>query len=44
MEERKKCLAAGVEYDETEVSASIKETLKNWLDRTMQDPEVEELV
>ena len=43
-EEREKCLAAGVESDDIEVSASIKATLKNWLDRAMQDPEIKEPV
>ena len=40
--EREKCLAAGVESDDIEVGASIKATLKNWLDRAMEDPEVRE--
>ena len=43
-DERKKCLAAGVKCDDTEVTASIRETLKNWLDRAMQDPEVKDPV
>ena len=43
-DERENCLAAGVKSDDTEVSASIHETLKNWLDRAMQDPEVKEPV
>ena len=43
-DEREKCLAAGVECDDTEVSATIRATLKNWLDRALQDPEVREPV
>ena len=43
-EEREKCLAAGVESDDIEVSASIKATLKNWLGRAIQDPEIKKPV
>ena len=42
--ERKKCIAENVECDDTEVTASIRATLKNWLDRAMEDPEVKEPV
>ena len=43
-DEKEKYLAAGVECDDTEVSATIRATLKNWLDRALQDPEVKEPV
>ena len=41
-EERKKCLADDLKCDESEATASIRATLKNWLDRAMIDPEVRE--
>ena len=41
-EERKQCLADDLKCDESEATASIRATLKKWLDRAMIDPEVRE--
>ena len=41
-EEREKCLAEDFECTDNEANASIRSTLKNWLDRAMKDPEVSE--
>ena len=41
-EEREKCLAEDFECNDNEANASIRSTLKNWLDRAMKDPEVSE--